>query len=84
MGQPRESLIGQPFAQIVNGGEECVEILDRVSATGEAATHAIATELHHDRGLWVYAMWPALDASERPEGVIIQLVRTTSAQARPR
>ena len=82
LGQSRESLIGRPFANIVDGGEHCVGILDRVRATGEAATHAVALDADKKGALWVYAMWPALDASERPEGVIIQLVRTTSAQAR--
>jgi signal transduction histidine kinase len=73
VGKKREELIGKPFAEIVQGGDGCVPILDRVYQTGESATHA-----HEDgsySAYWLYAMWPALDENERPEGVIIQLTK---------
>jgi len=75
MGKTRKELIGKPFAEIVHGGDECVPILDRVYQTGEAATHARPDESESNSAYWLYAMWPALDANERPAGVIIQMTK---------
>jgi signal transduction histidine kinase len=75
VGKSRAELIGKSFAEIVHGGEKCVPILDRVYQTGEAATHAYEDGSEPTPVYWLYAMWPALDAEERPEGVIIQLAR---------
>ena len=44
LGQTREKLIGQRFVEIVCNGAECVELLDHVYKTGEAATHAAPDE----------------------------------------
>ncbi len=74
LGKSREELIGKSFAEIVHGGDKCVPILDRVYQTGEAAT--LAQEDDSDSASWLYAMWPALDANEQPEAVIIQLAKT--------
>src|SRR6185369_1368395 len=75
MGKTRKELIGKPFPEIVHGGDECVPILDRVYQTGEAATHARPDESEANAAYWLYAMWPALDADERPAGVIIQMTK---------
>jgi signal transduction histidine kinase len=80
VGKTREELIGKPFGEIVCGGEDCVSILDRVYQTGEAATHAHEDPSDPNPAYWLYAMWPALDANQRPVGVIIQL--TKAAQFR--
>lgn len=73
VGKPREALVGHLFAQLVPGGNECVPILDHVHRTGEAITHEQEIEDDRHRARWLYAMWPTLDAHERPVGVIIQL-----------
>ena len=77
VGKTRGELVGKSFAEIVQGGDECVPILDRVYQTGEAATHAHEDGSEPSPIYWLYAMWPALDADERPEGVIIQLAKAT-------
>ncbi|MDB6015665.1 MAG: hypothetical protein JWR19_154 [Pedosphaera sp.] len=76
LGKTREELLGNPFAAIVPGGNECVPILDEVYETGAAATHAQPDHSEPNPAYWLYAMWPALDANERPVGVIIQLTKT--------
>lgn len=80
LGKTREELLGHPFAELVPGGNECVPVLDRVYRTGQAITHEQEIEEDAHRARWLYAMWPALDAQERPAGVIIQL--TTIANFR--
>ncbi|MEO6739977.1 MAG: PAS domain S-box protein, partial [Chthoniobacteraceae bacterium] len=76
LGKSKEDLIGKSFADLVHGGDKCVPILDRVYQTGEAATLAQADEF--DSASWLYAMWPALDANEQPEAVLIQLAKTAN------
>ncbi len=76
VGKKRKDLIGKPFAEIVSGGEKCVPILDQVYETGEGATHAYEDESDPSPAYWLYAMWPALDVNERPEGVVIQLTKS--------
>jgi signal transduction histidine kinase len=76
VGKTRGELIGKSFAEIVCGGDQCLPILDRVYQTGEAATHAHEDESEPNPAYWLYAMWPALDTNERPEGVIIQLTKS--------
>jgi signal transduction histidine kinase len=76
VGKTREELIGKAFVEIAQGGDKCVPVLDRVYQTGEAATLAHEAESEPNPTYWLYAMWPALDADERPEGVIIQLTKS--------
>jgi signal transduction histidine kinase/ActR/RegA family two-component response regulator len=78
LGKSRAEMLGMPFAEIVPGGEECVPILDKVYQTGEALSHARADSPEPNSPHWLYAMWPALDAGERPVGVIIQLTKANS------
>jgi signal transduction histidine kinase len=78
LGKTREELVGHAFDQIVSGGNECIPILDRIYETGEPATFARADDSESSPAYWLYAMWPALDADERPAGVIIQLTRAAN------
>jgi len=71
----REELMDKPFAEIVSNGDRCVPILDRVYETGQFETHAMSDESESGRSFWLYAMWPALDANEKPDRVIVQLTR---------
>jgi signal transduction histidine kinase len=76
LGKTRGELVGKTFAEIVDNGEKCVPILDRVYQTGEAVTHAHRDDSETSPAHWLYAMWPALDESERPVGVIVQMTKT--------
>jgi signal transduction histidine kinase/ActR/RegA family two-component response regulator len=78
LGKSKEELIGMPFAEIVPGGDECVPALDKVYQTGEAMSHARADPSEPNSAHWLFAMWPALDASECPVGVLIQLTKASS------
>jgi signal transduction histidine kinase len=75
LGSKREELIGKSFAEIVHRGNTCVPILDQVYQTGEAATYVQEDDSDPFPAHWLYAMWPALDANERPVGVIIQMTK---------
>lgn len=77
VGKTPAELVGNSFAEIVPGGEECLPTLNQVYATGEAATLAPGAATDPDASLWLYAMWPALDANQRAEGVIIQMTRAS-------
>jgi signal transduction histidine kinase len=77
LGQSRSELIGKSFAEITPGSDECLAILDRVYQRGETLSQAHAGDLETSRAPWLYARWPALDASERPVGVIIQLTKAS-------
>lgn len=72
----REELIGKPFAEAVSHGHKCVPLLDRVYQTGDFETHAEKDESESDPAYWLYAMWPALDADEKPVRVVIQLTKS--------
>jgi len=75
LGQSQEELIGKPFAEIVRAGSRCLAILDQVYQTGKAAVHAEQDPSEKNRARWLYAMWPSLDANQRPVGVVIQLAK---------
>ncbi|MEO6788458.1 MAG: PAS domain S-box protein, partial [Chthoniobacteraceae bacterium] len=77
LGKSREEIIWKSFADIVHGGDQCVPMLDRVYQTGEAATLVQEDGSDPASASWLYAMWPALDANEKPVGVIIQLAKTS-------
>lgn len=69
-------LVGQPFSELVRNGEKCGALLDRVYETGKCETHIAADHSATDPPYWLYAMWPALGADEKPERVVIQLSRS--------
>ncbi len=75
LGKTKEELLGNSFAQIIPGGDRCVPILESVYEKGETVTHVYEDEA--EPAHWLYAMWPALDANERPVGVIIQLAKAS-------
>ncbi len=76
LGKNRAEIVGKPFDQIVRNGAKCVAVLDRVYRTGEFETHFEADHSTADPTSWLYAMWPALGASEQPERVVIQLTKS--------
>jgi signal transduction histidine kinase/ActR/RegA family two-component response regulator len=78
LGKTRKELLGKCFAQIVPGGDQCAAILDRVYQTGEAETYSQEDKSEPNTAYWLYAMWPALDANEHPERVIIQLTKAAN------
>ena len=80
VGKTRVDLLGLPFAEIVPGGGKCVAVLDRVFASGEAATHVYEDHSSSNPAFWMYAMWPRLDPTKQPAGVIIHM--TTSLEFR--
>lgn len=71
-----DELIGQRFGEIVSNGESCVPLLNKVYETGKYETQVVAENAGADGVYWMYAMWPALDAEERPERVIIQMTQS--------
>ncbi len=75
MGRSRAELVGKSFAEIIPRGDECLPLLTRVYQTGEALTHVQEDDSKADPAVWLYAMWPALDANERPVGIVIQLAK---------
>ncbi|MEP6865635.1 MAG: ATP-binding protein [Deltaproteobacteria bacterium] len=75
MGKSRGDLVGKGFAEVVPRGDECLPLLTRVYQTGEAATYVQEGGSDADPAVWLYAMWPALDANERPVGLVIQLAK---------
>jgi signal transduction histidine kinase len=80
VGKTRDELLGTSFANIVPGGGECMPILDSVYNTGKAVTHAREDSSENGTARWLYAMWPTLDPSHRPVGVIIQMVKAASSR----
>ncbi len=62
MGRSRAELVGKSFAEIIPRGDECLPLLTRVYQTGEALTHVQEDDSKADPAVWLYAMWPALDA----------------------
>ena len=82
LGKSRAALIGQPMCDVAPGGASCLSMLDQVYQTGEAVTHAVPDADADGPTAWLYAMWPALDPEDRPEGVIIGLTKVTNYRRR--
>lgn len=72
----REELIGKSFAEMIENGAKCLPLLDRVYRTGEFETHVEPDHSQAESVYWLYAMWPALGAGERPERIVIQLAKS--------
>ena len=79
LGKSRAELVGKQFCEIVPGGTECVRLLDRVYEEGRAITHTLE-DPDADETAWLYAMWPALDPDNRPEGIIIGLTKIPNSR----
>ena len=76
----RAQLLGNPFAEAVPHGARCVAQLDRIYETGASENHAEPAALDTDASGWLYAMWPTLDAQQRPARLVIQLTKAPSPQ----
>jgi len=74
-GKSKDVLVGIPFAELMPD-DGCLPILDRVHRTQEAETHTEPERSEARAAYWSYAMWPLLDAEERPVGIIIQVTET--------
>lgn len=72
----REELIGKPFGEIVRNGDACSALLDQIYETGEYQTHVDVDDSAPDPTYWLYAMWPALGRTARPERVVIQMTKS--------
>jgi len=79
VGKKGEELIGYPFAKAVPKAGGCISLLDRVSLTGKAEIYALEKQFGSDTIFWSCAVWPFLDADEKPAGLIIQVTDMTEA-----
>lgn len=77
--RPIEEMIGRPFADAVpeGGGNDCLELLDRVYATG--APGMLGDQPHGARSYWSYAAWAMPGENDMPAGVLLQVTDTTQA-----
>jgi signal transduction histidine kinase len=75
LGKSRAEMVGKSFAEIALDGDECLPILDQAYQTGEVARPSHNGDRETSRPPCLYATWPALDPSERPTGVIIELTK---------
>lgn len=73
--QKKVDVIGRRFAELVRNGVTFIPLLDRIYQTGEFETHVDADPSESDPAFWLYAMWPVLDADERPVRLVIQLTK---------
>lgn len=77
VGKDRDALLGRPFSESIQGGDHCLEVLDRVYCTGIAETHTESEQPHPHPIYWSYAMWPVLDVHAATVGVMMQVTETT-------
>jgi len=75
--KPKEALVGKPFAEAMQEGDTCLAALDRVYGTGKGETHTESEHADPHPAYWSYAMWPVVDAQQRPVGVMMQVTETT-------
>ena len=80
VGKTSPQLVGKTFAQIAGGDADCVAPLDHVYKTAEEDAHGmrVVDGVDTDGSLFLYAVWPTLDAAETRAGVVIQLTTSTS------
>jgi len=69
--------MGKPIAEIVQEGDRCLEVLDRVYRTTEAETHTESEHPGTHPAYWSYAIWPVLDGNQRSVGIVMQVTETT-------
>jgi PAS domain S-box-containing protein len=77
IGKTGEELIGNPFSDAVQAGDECLSVLDRLYQTGQPEIH-IGQDGSSHGFCWSYAMWPVLAADGRVAGSMVQVTETTS------
>ena len=76
-GKARQALTGRPFAEMVQQGDSCLAVLDRIYRTGEPETHTEPEHAGRHPVYWSYSIWPVLDENMRPAGVMMQVTETT-------
>jgi PAS domain S-box-containing protein len=72
-----DALTGKSFTETVQEGDRCVTVLTRVYRTGESETHTGSDQIDPHPFIWSYAIWPVLDATQRPVGLMMQITETT-------
>ena len=77
VGKDRNTLIGKPFAETVQEGDQILSVLDRVYCTAEPETHTESEHVEPHPAYWTYAIWPVLDANRGSVGVMMQVTETT-------
>ena len=77
VGKDREALTGKPFAETVQEGDRCLAVLNRVYRTGESETHTESEQTEPHPAYWTYAIWAVLDTTQRPAGLMMQVIETT-------
>ena len=77
VGKGREALTEKPFAETVQEGDRCLAVLNRVYRTGESETHTESEQTEPHPAYWTYAIWAVLDATQRPVGLMMQVIETT-------
>jgi len=73
----KKALVGMPFAEIVQEGDRCLEVLDRVYRTTEPEIHTESEQTETHPAYWSYAIWPVLDGNQRSVGLMMQVTETT-------
>lgn len=82
LGATEEALTGRTFAEAMGHSHTCLEVLDRVYRTGEAAIHAECKQPGSHAAYLSYTIWPVQDAGQRPGGLVVQVTEATLAQTR--
>ncbi|MEO6875252.1 MAG: ATP-binding protein [Opitutaceae bacterium] len=80
VGKRRNELQGKPFAEVVPHGIGCLPQLDRIYQTGKSESHAEPDGSQADPIWWNFAMWPTLDARDRPVRLLVQLTLVSPHQ----
>lgn len=76
LGKSAEELIGQPLADILPLGEECLAMVDDVYRTGEARSYVKAREDQLDPVYWSYTCLPVKGQENKPLGVVVQVTES--------
>lgn len=71
------ALIGKPFSVVVQKGDRCLAVLDRVYRRGEAENHTEMDSPKPHPAYWSYSVWRWMDSEQRPAGVVVQVTETT-------
>jgi len=74
----RKALVGMPLTEIIQEGDRCLDVLDRVYRTTEPETHTESEQPETHPPYWSYAIWPILDGNQQSVGLMMQVTETTS------
>ena len=78
LGKDAAELVGRPFADTVPARDTCLAVLDRVSRTGTAESHAEQEPAKSSSLYWSYLMWPVHAVDESFVGVLIEVTESTA------